>query len=182
MNTRRKTLYAIVAAFLVLAIIGCRNETDSAPSDIGASAIATMAAPDGTSMGTVTLRQGPNGLLVSVDMNGLTPGWHGFHIHETGKCSPDFSAAGGHHAVEDEVHGFMFGDYHAGDMPNIYVAADGTARADIFNTKATLDADVDESIFDANGSAIIVHAKPDTYGENAGAGDRASCGVIKPTN
>ena len=58
-------------------------------------ALAMMAGPDGTAMGTVTLRQGPHGVLIAADLTGLTPGGHGFHIHEVGACTPSFAAAGG---------------------------------------------------------------------------------------
>ena len=67
---------------------------------------------------------------------------------------------------------------HAGDLPNIYAGADGIARADYFTVAVTLDDGADHSVFDADGSAIIVHEKPDTYGEDAGAGGRVACGVI----
>ena len=123
--------------------------------------------------------QGPRGVLVSVEMTGLAAGTHGFHIHEIGSCSPDFSAAGGHFSPGGEGHGYMHeGGHHAGDMPNIHAAADGTARADVFNDAITLNAGADNSVMDADGSAIIIHEKGDTYGEDPGAGARVACGVI----
>lgn len=157
---------------LLLAFAACDGPgVDEA--DIGVSAMAAMSGPDGVAMGTVTLTQGPNGLLVSADLTGLTPGWHGFHIHETGSCAPDFSAAGGHLNPEDAGHGFLHGPNHSGDMPNIHAGADGAARADVFNVKASL-----KTVLDDDGAAIIVHAKPDSYGADPGAGDRVACGVI----
>ena len=164
----------------LLALVGCQSEQQPAvPSEVGATATAMMAAPDGSPMGTVALTQGQNGILVSADMTGLSHGWHGFHIHETGNCSPDFSAAGGHLTIEGQGHGFMQGDFHSGDMPNIYAAPEGIARANVFNSRASFSGDAGKSIFDADGSAIIVHAKPDSYGEDPAAGDRVACGVIE---
>ena len=120
-------------------------------------------------------------MLVQADVTGLSPGGHGFHIHAVGACEPDFSAAGDHFIPEGIGHGFMKeGGWHAGDLPNSYAAADGTARADFFTAAVTLTPDAENSIFDADGSAIIVHAKPDSYGESPGAGDRVACGVIRP--
>lgn len=143
-------------------------------------ATAMLAGPDGTAMGTVTLTQGPFGVLIAADLMGLTPGGHGFHIHEFGTCSPSFAAAGGHFNPGGTGHGFLDeGGVHAGDTPNIYAAADGTARADIFTAAVTLALDADHSLFDADGSAIIVHEKPDTYGADPGAGGRVACGVIQ---
>ncbi len=169
---------AITAALLLLALVGCETE-GAGPSGVGARAVAEMMSPEGDAMGTVVMEQGPNGVLVSADITGLEPGPHGFHIHETGSCSPDFAAAGDHFAPEGRAHGYMnaSGD-HAGDMPNIYAAGDGTARADAFNDAITLADGPDNSVMDADGSAIIIHEKGDTYGEDAGAGGRVACGVI----
>ena len=168
----------IIITLLSLVLVSCQNGT-SAPSNIGAVATAAMSGTDGAPMGSVKLTQGPNGLLVSVNMTGLPTGWHGFHLHETGSCSPDFSAAGGHYSPAGHGHGFMHSSpHHPGDMPNIYAGPDGTAIAEVFNTKAAIGEDEDATIFDSDGSAIIVHAQPDSYGESPGAGDRIACGVI----
>ena len=138
MITRTLILSAIMTIFL-LALVGCQvNEQAATPSEVGASATAMMASADGSPMGTVTLTQGQNGVLVSVDLAGLSPGWHGFHIHSVGSCSPDFSAAGGHLTVEGQGHGFMQGEFHTGDMPNIHAAGDGTVRADVFNNQSVI--------------------------------------------
>jgi len=143
------------------------------------TAVATLAGPDGAQMGTVTLTQGPSGVLVSADLHGLAPGGHGFHIHEAGTCTPDFAAAGGHFNPGGSGHGMLdAGGQHAGDMPNLFAAADGSARADFFVSGVTLAADAPNSLFGTNGTSIIVHEKPDTYGADAGAGGRAACGVI----
>nr|MDE0500609.1 superoxide dismutase family protein [bacterium] len=172
----RWTFMALVALIpLILASCG-----EDEPSGVGATAVASMSGPDGMPMGTVTLAQGPNGVLISADVKDLIPGAHGFHIHSVGACTPDFSAAGGHFAPTDHGHGFMHPDgSHAGDLPNIYAGSDGTARADVFTDQVTLAADAETSVFDSDGSAIIIHAKPDSYGVEPGAGDRVACGVIE---
>ncbi|MYA18755.1 MAG: superoxide dismutase family protein [Chloroflexi bacterium] len=171
------SILGAAALFAVLTIAACGD--DSGPSSVGASASASLAGADGAAMGTVTLTQGPNGVLIKADVQGLSPGAHGFHIHSVGACTPDFSAAGGHYAPGGEGHGLMHEDgAHAGDLPNIHAGADGAARADYFTDAVTLDEDADHSLFDDDGSAIIVHAKPDSYGEDPAAGDRVACGVI----
>ena len=147
---------------------------------VGATATATMMGPDGSAMGTVTFVQGPHSVVISADMHGLAPGGHGFHIHMTGACEPDFSAAGGHYAPRGALHGVLVGpSHHAGDLPNLFAAADGTARADVFTDAVTLAAGEVHSLFDADGSAIIIHEKPDSYGEAPQAGARVACGVIQ---
>jgi len=121
-------------------------------------------------------------------VNGLSPGGHAFIIHEAGACTPDFDAAGDHFNPEDVEHGFVHSSWrdssavaHGGDLPNIYAAADGSARADFITDGVTLDTGKDHSLFDDDGSAIIVHEKPDTYGEGeADTGSRVACGVIQP--
>ena len=111
-------------------------------------------------------------------MNGLPPGGHGFHIHEIGSCAPDFAAAGGHFNPEGNGHGVtQQNGIHAGDMPNIYVAADGTVTAEVLNSLVSFGAAAN-SFFEGNGTAIIVHEKPDTHLADAGAGGRIACGVI----
>ena len=178
-NLRLMTLTGTLVALLLAAMLGCQA-ADSEPAAVGTTATATMRGPGGADMGTVTLTQGPQGALVMADLSGLEPGAHGFHIHEVGTCSPDFSAAGDHFTLEGVEHGYMNpGGQHLGDMPNIYAAGDGTARADVFNTAITLAEGADNSIFDSDGSAIIVHEKGDTYGADAGAGGRVACGVIE---
>ena len=146
----------------------------------GPSARAVMQGPDGAYLGQVAIEQRQQGLIISADMRGLSPGGHGFHIHETGSCEPDFAAAGGHFNPTGASHGARHGpDRHAGDLPNLYAAADGTARLDVFTDAATLHTGVPHSLFDADGSAIVIHELADTYGEEAGAGGRVACGVIR---
>ena len=106
LNIRLIVFLGVLAVLLLVALVGCRSG-GAAPSGIGAGASAEMKSPRGEPMGTATLTQGPNGVLVSVDVTGLVPGTHGLHIHEAGSCSPDFSAAGDHFAVEGQEHGCM---------------------------------------------------------------------------
>ena len=121
------------------------------------------------------------------DVEGLDPGGHAFIIHETGACAPDFEAAGDHFNPDDTEHGFIHAAWkssettggHGGDLPNIYAASDGSARADFFTSGITLDSGPRHSVFDADGSAIVVHERPDAYGEEeSDTGARLACGVI----
>ena len=166
----------MVGLLVAMGLVACGEE----PSGVGQRAVASISGVDGSQMGSVVLTEGPNGVLISADVNRLAPGPHGFHIHGVGACTPDFSAAGDHFNPSGEGHGLLHADgAHAGDLPNLYAGADGVARADYFTAKITLSADADDSIFDADGSAIIIHAKPDSYGADPGAGDRVACGVIE---
>ena len=145
-------------------------------------ATAEMIGLDGTKIGTVELIQLSDRVLLKTDIGGLEPGLHGFHIHETGACSPDFKAAGGHFNPDHTGHGYAGHGGHAGDLSNLVALESGRTKAETFATAVTLAKGHKNSVFDADGSAIVVHAKADVYGEKAGAGARVACGVIKPAS
>ncbi|PYE83769.1 superoxide dismutase family protein [Pseudoroseicyclus aestuarii] len=143
-------------------------------------ATATLMAQDGTEHGTVNFTQGPNGVLVEARATGLPEGPHGFHIHETGACEGDFTSAGDHFAPGGNGHGFLSdGGYHAGDLPILHAAADGTATADFFVPQLSLGDGGEADMMDEDGSAVMFHAEGDSYMEEAGSGDRLACGVIE---
>lgn len=137
---------------------------------------------EGMPVGTAIMKQTPNGVLMDVELRNLSPGWHAFHIHETGRCdTPDFESAGGHYNPGNVPHGFeVKNGYHAGDFPNIYVNERGTAQFQLFTKRISLGGD-DRSLFDNDGSAIVVHSGQDNYrAQPSGeAGARVACAAIK---
>ena len=144
------------------------------------SATAEVKSLDGEVMGVVELLEYPNGVIIRSNLSGLTAGKHGFHIHEKGSCDDSFKGAGGHFNPAGESHGIGHGSgMHAGDLPNLPVPDSGTVSVEIFNPLITLSAG-DTSIFDNDGSSIIIHARPDSYQKEARAGGRVGCGVISP--
>jgi Cu-Zn family superoxide dismutase len=150
----------------------------SAPPPATGALQASLADAQGKPVGSVTLRETPNGVLVEAELAGLPPGEHGFHVHEKGACTPPFESAGNHLAEPDSPHGFLVAaGPHAGDLPNLVVARDGRARAQLFAAGLRF-----EQIRDGDGAAIVVHAEPDDHqSQPAGAsGDRIACGVIGP--
>ena len=156
--------------------IRLESEEGVDPAAVGATA--EMSGPDGEPMGAVTIIQGPRGLLIQARLTGVPEGWHGFHIHETGSCAPDFSAAGDHYNPTAVGHGPLHeAGQHAGDTVNVYAHSDGVVMADQYTVDVTLGAGA-TSVFDADGSAFVLHESPDSYGEAAGAGGRIACGVI----
>ena len=149
---------------------------DSVPT-----ASASLKGVDGAEHGTVDLRQTPNGVLLTLNLKDVPAGVHGFHVHETGKCDPDFKAAGGHFA-DGKEHGLTVeGGPHPGDMPNIHVTDSETLTQEIFNTYISLDEGDDGYLMDDDGSAILIHAGADDYASqpSGDAGDRIACGVIE---
>ena len=177
----------VVAGVAALLIVQSRD-ADHPTATPGLTAEAVLESPSGDAMGSVAFRQAAGGVLVMADVKGLAPGGHAFIIHETGECAPDFSAAGDHFNPDDAEHGFIHPAWkrgessggHRGDLPNIYAASDGSARADFFTVGITLDEGPRHSVFDLDGSAIIVHERPDSYGaEESDTGSRVACGVIR---
>ncbi|MEW9856911.1 superoxide dismutase family protein [Novosphingobium sp. M1R2S20] len=143
---------------------------------------ASVIGPDGRDHGVVTLKQTSTGVLVSTNLTGLPEGEHGFHFHEKGMCETQqkFTTAGGHYAPGGSKHGLMVpGGPHGGDMPNQHVDANGKLITQVLNTGVTL-TEGPKSLFDADGSALVIHAKPDDYKSqpSGDAGDRIACAVV----
>ena len=96
-------------------------------------------------------------LKITLDVKGLTPGRHGVHLHQTGKCEPEFTAAGGHfdpgpasNTDPDANHPF-----HMGDIPNLEVGSDGRGQMKILTSRVTL-SEGPLSVFDADGTPLWV--------------------------
>jgi Cu-Zn family superoxide dismutase len=127
----------------------------------------------------------PKGVILRIEAKGLTPGWHGMHFHEKGSCTDDkFASAGGHvHSMTPVVHGLLNADANdAGDLPNLYVAADGTATTEVYSTLVTVKGDASHAaLLDADGAAVVIHGNPDDYATQpiGGAGVRIACAVIQ---
>lgn len=144
---------------------------------------------EGHAVGTVRLAAiNPSLVQVRVSVHDLPAGFHGFHIHSIGTCEAPFTSAGGHLNSTGASH-----PGHDGDMPVLYVTDEGRGKADFITDRFTVAA-----LFDSDGSAIIVHAKPDNYANiptdrydpdpdamtlaTGDAGARIACGVIEPTS
>jgi len=135
----------------------------------------------GKDVGQVQLLQTPHGVLIRLALKGAPAGEHAFHVHAVGKCEPPFTSAGPHFNPAGHKHGMEAKEgAHAGDMPNLHVPADGALTVEIANPMISLVKGQPNSLFDADGSAIVIHAGADDYkSDPAGnAGDRIICGVV----
>jgi superoxide dismutase, Cu-Zn family len=142
---------------------------------------ATLKNADGKTVGEANLVQGSHGVLIRLAVSGLPPGQHAVHVHAVGKCEPPFDSAGGHFNPNAKKHGIEAAEgAHAGDMPNLHVPANGDLAVEILNTDITLDKGRPNSVFDPDGSALVIHSNADDYkSDPAGnAGGRMACGVI----
>ena len=162
---------ALAALTASLALTGCGDDdpataTQAASRKPGPSVTADLLAPDGGKRGSVTVIFDGASTVVDVRAIGLTPGPHGFHVHKTGTCEPkspdpadpsktgDFLSAAGHLAEEGQTHGS-----HTGDLPSLIAGDNGEASLTTTISGLTMDA-----VLDADGSAVMVHAMPDNFG------------------
>jgi Cu-Zn family superoxide dismutase len=133
----------------------------------------------GAMSGAAAVRNAGEGSLIRIDIRGLTPGWHGVHIHMTGNCSDaadGFKASGGHLDPAGMEHGFAHpGGFEAGDLPNLYAGADGRAVAEFYRSGLST-----AMLIDQDGAAVVVHAGPDDHETQpiGGAGARVACAAF----
>lgn len=138
----------------------------------------------GASVGQVTISESRYGLVFTPALQGLSPGIHGFHLHQNPSCEPAekdgkpvaAGSAGGHYDPADtHSHGAPWGEGHLGDLPAVYVDANGSA------TQSVLAPRLKSS--DLSGRALIVHAGGDNHSDHpvvlGGGGARIACGTIK---
>lgn len=202
-KNRWKLILPLFALFIALGCSGegttddteTTNMEDSAENtdqDMKPGAIAEVKNTENKKVGTVTFSEHENHVMIEAEMDGLQPGYHGFHIHEKGVCEPDaaegpFTTAEGHFNPDNSTH-----SEHAGDMPSLFVNEDGKAEFSAAFDRVSMEQLLEQE------KAIIIHASPDNLAnipdryESEGkpgpdeetmktgdAGDRQACGVIK---
>lgn len=170
----------ILIALLVLAGTAAARQ-EAAPG----AAVARLQDATGNRLGSVWFLPRRSGkLAIRVSASFLSEGFHGFHVHSVGKCEAPFTTAGGHFNPKTKGHGS-----HAGDLPPLWVDADGRGWMEFQSDRFAV-----ADLLDADGSAIIVHAGPDNLGHipsryapggpdaatlaTGDAGARVACGVV----
>ena len=177
----RNTLFGLAMALAV----GGVGTVASAQTDERREAAAIVRDVAGQQIGVVTFTGQGGKLLVHAQLTGLTEGFNGFHVHAVGECVDNFTSAGGHlNPAGSARH-----PGHYGDMPSLLANADGTAELLFVSDRLRM-----ADMFDADGSAVIVHADTDNYGNiptryiaepdattygTGDAGARIACGVIQ---
>lgn len=168
-----KFISALATVFAVAIVPAVSAAADMAEADI--------MNVEGAVIGTATFEQTPTGVLILVDVRDLPPGPHGIHLHAVGSCTPDFKAATGHINPDKAAHGLRNPDGpDNGDLPNLYVAADGTTKAEFFTTRVSVSGGAAPALLDEDGSTVIIHENPDDHMTQpiGGAGGRIGCGII----
>ena len=131
---------------------------------------------NGQPAGMARLYAVAEGIRVEATLPGVTPGGHGFHVHAVGLCDPpSFESAGPHHNPTNRQHGAQNPNGpHAGDLPNV-------DRTNVSFVVPGLTVSGPNSIFDGDGSALVLHANPDDQrtDPSGNSGARIRCGVIE---
>jgi len=175
--TGRALAFALPLAVL---LAGCQT-TDELPTErLGQ---ATLRLASGLPGGTAQLLGSGSQVNISIAVVGLSQGVHGVHLHTTGSCeAPDFESAGGHLNPDGRQHGTQNpAGAHLGDLPNIVIGGSGagTVSATLRGSRA----EVLARLFDADGTAVVVHAAADDYrtDPSGASGARIACGVLSRT-
>ena len=177
-----KPIFLLLIGISIL-LVGCERAHQQAgilPTADAKQANAIISSSNDSGVtGMAVFTQNGDEITLMAEIQGASPGLHGFHIHEYGDCSaPDGTSAGGHWNPTDVAHGkWGEGEFHLGDIGNITVGEDGTGRF-------TLTTDLWEigtgSDVDVVGQSMIVHAGADDFisQPSGAAGPRIGCGVI----
>jgi Cu-Zn family superoxide dismutase len=187
------------------------QDATPASSRVSISAVGIVNA-DGLQIGTVIGSEFDGALTLTITATNLPAGEHGLHIHETGSCEPPFDSAGGHFNPDEHVHGpgeatvevqaqepedgaatpeaavsseaspVAAAESHAGDLGNVTVNESGGLSVTVTTTSVTLALDQANSLADADGSALVIHADADdlTTDPSGNSGDRIACAVLFP--
>lgn len=185
MSPVRFALIAVTALVLSGGAIAVADRDDRREQRKAERGHARLVDAEGKRVGKVVFRSRGDRTLVAVRARRLPAGFHGFHIHAAGDCSaPDFTSAMGHLKSGDQTHGD-----HVGDMPVLLVNENGRARAAFLTDRFAIG-----DLRDEDGSAVIVHEKPDNYANipdrydpdpdeatlsTGDAGSRLACGEVR---
>ncbi len=166
----------VIGSMLMITLVSCA---------MAVTAVSEMKPTSESSIvsGSVVLAETAEGLKISAEFQNVSPGKHGFHIHEIGSCADGGKAAGGHYNPDGVVHGHLVHDghdkAHAGDFGNVEIAADGTGSLEVLIPSLTLS----EGKYNVMGKSFILHEKEDDFGQPTGnAGGRIACGIITEGN
>jgi Cu-Zn family superoxide dismutase len=200
---------AACAGILALASVGFATAQDATPATSRSSISAVgVLNTDGLQIGTVIGSESGGSLSLTITVSNLEPGEHGLHIHETGVCDVEgdtpFASAGGHFNPAGTMHGPgtativpLVGEgtpvpeapaspvaegteSHAGDLGNVTVQDNGRLSVAVTTDSVTLATGADNSLADADGSALVIHAgADDLHTDPSGeSGDRIACAVL----
>ncbi len=185
MTSRTRRLQFLAGPVIVVLMAGTLAATVAAAGPEARHAEASFVDSSGSPIGFAKLTEDATGVVhVNIKVSGLAAGLHGIHIHAVASCAAAFAAAGAHYNPQGGDHGLDSPTGpHAGDLPNLAVNGAGQGHLNATTDRVTL-TDGPATLFDADGSAIVIHANPDdqvTNVGNGGSGGRIACGIIVPS-
>lgn len=177
-----RKMFMLLAAFALVALAS----SVYARNDGAEHASAVLKDPAGAVIGFASFTEDATGIVhVNVHVEAISPGLHGTHIHAVGSCDgttvPPFASAGGHFNPGGGQHGLDNpAGPHAGDLPNLTVNEAGVGHLNATTDRVTLSPGW-RSLFDADGSALVIHADPDDQATDptGNSGGRVACGIIQ---
>ena len=180
----KRIFILLIALSVLLVVTGCGKKGAWLP--VSGNNPPTVSAPvlgvEGKEIGEATLEESTDGVTININAEGFLPGLHGIHIHETGMCTPPgFESAGAHFNPTHKQHGFDNPKgFHLGDLPNIVVGYDGKVKAKITTREFTLKPNLENSILDKDGSALVIHEDIDDYktDPSGNSGARIACAAF----
>ncbi|MGB3786414.1 MAG: superoxide dismutase [Cu-Zn] SodC [Phormidesmis sp.] len=184
----RRIIFPLLILLVTVSACSTSPDSDPSPQADAASVSVVMNLTDetgiGEEVGTVALADSEYGLLITPSLTGLSPGAHGFHIHENAACGPEEKegkvvpglAAGGHYdPAATGSHEGPYADGHLGDLPPLYVDAEGNANTPTLAPRL--------SVSDVSDRALMIHMDGDNFSDEpaalGGGGARLACGVIQ---
>jgi len=171
----RYALLALAPTFIALA--ACSTVTQPATETLASTELKLA---NGQAAGTARVVSDGQAVRLVADVTGVSPGVHGIHLHAVGQCeAPAFTSAGGHLNPEGKQHGTENpAGSHLGDLPNI--TADASGKGSISTVLHSTREQLQNFLFDSDGTAVVVHAGPDDYKTDpaGNSGGRIACGVL----
>lgn len=175
----RKVVLAVFSVILLALVAATAASAHPPFRDL---ALARIVNAGGETVGAAVLLQKNGEVRVFAWARGLTPGKHGIHFHAVGRCDDAaFASAGSHFNPETRKHGLRNPEGpHAGDLPNLEAKESGLGVLRARTDRVSLH-DGPKSLFDADGSAIVIHAAEDDQitDPTGNSGARIACGVIQ---
>lgn len=173
----RKLFFLPIIVILVYSTSIAQHSEHTSLAQINKAVVVLHPTKGNNVKGTVTFTKESDGIKVVADLEGLTPGKHGIHIHQYGDCSaPDAESAGGHFNPANTQHGGPNSQSrHVGDFGNITADQNGKAHLELTDKNISF-----EGAGSIIGHALVIHAKEDDLKSqpSGNAGARVACGVI----
>ncbi|MCP1727833.1 Cu-Zn family superoxide dismutase [Natronospira proteinivora] len=176
---------ALLASAFLMGGVALADDYDD--KDKASMATVAFQDEDENELGEARIQEGPKGVVIRLELDGLPAGWKAIHVHEKGTCDDHhegFTASGGHIDPHGREHGLLNPEGpEIGDLPNIWASDQGRVRAEIYGPGLSLHGE-GNGLLHGDGTAMVIHENPDDHTSQpiGGAGSRIACGVVRPAD